>query len=239
MPVIPSGPSYRWIGRVDNLKTELCRLSAGANIAILVRKWRDEEFILSLLRLEGTERPEGLSNKGVTCARINAALNTVEELAGAEGGHAPLTTALLLKLHGMLGSGPSGVTTDADAGADADREPATGLGAIEPIIDAACHWWTAESFLELHPVEQAAIVHLRLMDMNPFKELTQRVSVLASSNFLLRAGLPPLIVPAAMVPPYRNALAEARRTNTQPTVELFAESTERTLTELIRLAREK
>jgi Fic family protein len=144
-----------------------------------------------------------------------------------------LTLEILLDIHNRLQTGFSGRAENPDPanlGAGSGREPAQANLAV------ACHWWTADSFLELHPVEQAAIVHLRLTDLRPFGQLTGRASLIASSLFLIRAEMPPVIVPFESVAAYRRALTEAGLMNTQPTVELFAQLTEHSLGEMIRLA---
>jgi len=102
-----------------------------------------------------------------------------------------------------------------------------------------CQWTQADSFLELHPVEQSAIVHLRVIEVQPFESANNRTARVAASFFLMRAGLPPLIVEPGLERIYEAALDEAIRLNTRPMVELVAEATEGTLSNLIRQATAK
>ena len=71
------------------------------------------------------------------------------------------------------------------------------------ILDSACQWFSADSFRELHPVEQASI--LRLIEMHPFQLRNERTALLAASLFTLRSGLPPLIIEPGSHQAYRAA----------------------------------
>jgi Fic family protein len=74
---------------------------------------------------------------------------------------------------------------------------------------------------------------LRLIEIQPFEDANQSTALVAASFFLLRAGLPPLIIPNELSRAYETALDEASRLNTRPMVELVAEATSRTLSKLI------
>jgi hypothetical protein len=248
MPVMGSRPIYEWIGSINHHTAELLPLEVDAGKRELLRSWTESQFVTSALRLEDAENTAQVTGRlsrdrdkdhqeynGVEIARTNtlAALNVVFELAGSQGKLAIMSPEILLDIHSRLRSGFSGLAGNPEAaklGAD------TGRGPVQASLAVACHWWTADSFLELHPVEQAAIVHLRLTDLRPFDELTGRASLIASSLFLIRAEMPPVIVPLESVAAYRSALSEAGRMNTQPMVELFAQLTEHWLAEMIRLA---
>lgn len=104
------------------------------------------------------------------------------------------------------------------------------------LLRLALEWFTAESFAELNPVEQATLVHIRLVDLQPFERSYQRVARLACSLYTLRAGLPPLIIPAEAASVYYEALLSGLRMATQPLLELFARllvGTLRTLRQLV------
>jgi Fic family protein len=100
-------------------------------------------------------------------------------------------------------------------------------------IRSACFWFSAESFLELNPVEQSAIALLRFIEIQPFDDRNDSTAVTAASFFLLRSHLPPIIIRAEQIPAYRAAIIESQRSDTRPMVELIAESTEKTLAEMI------
>jgi hypothetical protein len=99
------------------------------------------------------------------------------------------------------------------------------------MLDNACDWFGAPSFNELHAVEQAAVVYLRLLDLHPFPSHTATAALLAASFYTERAGFPPLIIMAdeAARARYTNALEAAFRMLTQPLVEFFAEMLRQTM----------
>jgi len=106
------------------------------------------------------------------------------------------------------------------------------------LLRLALEWFTAESFAELNPIEQAALVHIRLMDLQPFERTYGRVVRLASNLYTLRAGLPPILIPAEARAAYYDALLSGLRMATQPLVELFARLVAGTLRTLRELALE-
>lgn len=109
--------------------------------------------------------------------------------------------------------------------------------ALPVLLALAMDWFSAESLQELHPLEQAAIVHLRLNELQPFDRGTGRIARLASSLYAMRAGLPPIILDPAEASGYYQALLSGFQMNTTPLVEVFAKAGERTLRHMIELAR--
>lgn len=93
------------------------------------------------------------------------------------------------------------------------------------MLDSAFDWFSAESFKDLHPVERAAVVYLRLLDLHPFPANTETTALLAASFYTEREGLPPLVIFAdeTTLARYAHALEAAFRMLTQPLVEFFAE----------------
>jgi len=106
------------------------------------------------------------------------------------------------------------------------------------LLRLALEWFAAESFAELNPLEQAALVHVRFMDLQPFERSYQRVARLAANLYTLRAGLPPILIPAEATPAYYEALLSGLRMATGPLVELFARLVAGTLRTLRQLALE-
>lgn len=92
------------------------------------------------------------------------------------------------------------------------------------LVENALDWFSTAGFAEMNPVEQAALVYLRLLDLQPFALAQEPTALLAASFYTERAGLPPLIVEAdkATLERYNAALAAAFRMLTQPLVEFFA-----------------
>lgn len=106
------------------------------------------------------------------------------------------------------------------------------------LLRLALEWFTAESFAELNPIEQAALVHVRLFDLQPFERASQRVARLAANLYTLRAGLPPILIPVEATAAYYEALLSGLRMVTEPLVELFARLVAGTLRTLRQLALE-
>lgn len=102
---------------------------------------------------------------------------------------------------------------------------------LPKMIDMAFDWFSTESFAELHAVEQASVVYLRLLDMHPFTAANEPAAMLAASFYTERAGLPPLVVLSDDITKARFAQAfeAAFRMLTQPLVELFAEMLRKTM----------
>lgn len=102
------------------------------------------------------------------------------------------------------------------------------------LLENACSWFTAPSFAEIHVVEQAALVHLRLLDLQPFATDHEQTALLAASFYTERAGWPPLIIYAdeAAAARYTAAMDAAFRMLTQPLVEFFAESLTNTIKQI-------
>ena len=99
------------------------------------------------------------------------------------------------------------------------------------MLDNAFDWFNAESFKDLHPVERATVVYLRLLDLHPFPSHTETTATLAASFYTEREGLPPLVIGAddTTLARYARALEAAFRMLTQPLVEFFAEMLNRTM----------
>jgi hypothetical protein len=158
-------------------------------------------------------------------ARLAEAAKKVS--AWAREPEAKFNAERLLELHRTL--------TGADSHADMLRkdDPTPINDAHDPtpavllprMIDHAFDWFSTESFGELHAVEQAAIVYLRLLDLYPFPALTEPTAMLAAGFYTERAGLPPLLVSGdeATRARFAHAREAAMRMLTQPLVELFAE----------------
>ncbi len=104
--------------------------------------------------------------------------------------------------------------------------------AIVPrLIDNALDWFQTPSFGEIHPVEQTAIAHLRMLDLQPFASMNVEMAHLSASFYTERAGLPPLVLFSGEddTTSYELALEAAFRMLTQPLVELLSESLVRTI----------
>jgi Fic family protein len=150
-----------------------------------------------------------------------------------------LTADLLRKLHGC-----SVGESDPSAGQFRTTEAKPLYPGHEPclpdevprLVELALEWFAAESVRELHPVEQAALVHTRLMDVQPFGKGTGRVIRLAASLYTMRVGLPPIIIRRDLVQDYYGATLSALQMATDALVELFARALTLTLREMREIA---
>jgi Fic family protein len=103
---------------------------------------------------------------------------------------------------------------------------------VPRMLENAFDWFSVESFAELHPVERASVVFLRLLDLHPFPTAPRTTALLLASFYTESAGFPPLIISSdpATTTAFGNALDAAFRMLTQPLVELFARMLIETMT---------
>ncbi|HWN98220.1 MAG TPA: Fic family protein [Blastocatellia bacterium] len=235
-PILQARPAHDLINSVSHAQKELAAIELTPEQKRSLDRWVDVEFVCAALSLEGAppsrEQVENASNGIAPEAnakdqyRIVSALHaisTVRSLAEAHGQASMLTPALLTELH-------SGSDKDA-------RSSQNPLSTSEPAIiarslakmETACHWFTAESFAELHPAEQASIALMRLLELKPFERGNTRTALAASSVFTLRSGFPPVIIEPDMEGAFRAALDQGMRMNTKPMVDLVTEALLRTL----------
>ena len=102
---------------------------------------------------------------------------------------------------------------------------------VPRLLDNAMGWFATEGFAEMNPVEQATLVHLRLLDLQPFAVANFQTATLAASFYLERAGLPPLLFDPGE-PRYAAALESGFRMLTQHLVDYFVESLRATIVTL-------
>jgi hypothetical protein len=154
--------------------------------------------------------------------------------AWAEAPETRFDQARLLALQRAL----LGTTADAEVLRQTEPLPLNALHDPAPavllprLLDNAFDWFASEGFNEMHAVEQAAVVYLRLLDLHPFPALPETTALLAASFYTERAGWPPLIVCADEETAARHAAAveAAFRVLTQPLVEFLAAQLARAMT---------
>ncbi|HZS09814.1 MAG TPA: Fic family protein [Blastocatellia bacterium] len=153
--------------------------------------------------------------------------------SSATDAEAKLTLELLTDIYRTL----AGTAPDADVirkteslALNPAHSPAPAI-LLPQLIDNALDWFTTGGFGELHVVEKAALVYLRLLDLQPFPTHHEQVALLAASFYVERAGLPPLVIfadePGASR--YPAVIESAFRLLTQPLVEFMAENLTRTI----------
>ncbi len=179
-------------------------------------------------QVEQTLRRAG---QGIEERRLFDAANLVSSWAGEA--EAELNVERLLDLHRTLvGAPPSEdfLRKTEPLPINAAHDPTPAL-LLPRMLDNAFDWFGTESFGDLHPVERAAVVYLRLLDLYPFPANSEVTALLAASFYTERAGLPPLVIFAdeMTLARYSTALEAAFRMLTQPLVEFFAEVIRRTM----------
>ena len=95
---------------------------------------------------------------------------------------------------------------------------------VPELVDTALQWCQADSFGEMHEVEQAALVLLKLTDIQPFDRQNGKTLRLFSNFSLVRAGYPPAVIRSELAGQYSAALQKALCYQTGPLVELLTES---------------
>jgi len=90
-------------------------------------------------------------------------------------------------------------------------------------------WLTADSFMEIHPVEKAALVVTRLIDIWPFEFGNLTTAVLFCNHFLAEAHLPPFLILPENVEEFDQVLEPAITMQTQPLVIAIYKSMQREL----------
>lgn len=99
---------------------------------------------------------------------------------------------------------------------------------VPRMLDNAIGWFATEGFSEMNPVEQAALVYLRILDLQPFASLNSTMANLAANFYTERAGLPPLIFDATEAR-FQAALDSAFKMLTQHLVDYFAAALTKTV----------
>jgi hypothetical protein len=100
---------------------------------------------------------------------------------------------------------------------------------VPRLLDNAMSWFVTEGFAQMNPIEQATLVHLRLLELQPFAAANFQTASLAASFYVERAGLPPLLFDPAE-PRYAAALESGFRMLTQHLVDYFAACLRNTMT---------
>jgi len=182
-------------------------------------------------RREQIEQALRRAGRGIDRRRLLEAASLVS--AWAADPEAKFGVEGLLDLHRTVTGAPAGVDVlrkTEPTPINATHEPTPAL-LLPRMLDNAFDWFDTESFKDLRPVERAAVVYLRLLDLHPFPSHTETTATLAAGFYTEREGLPPLVIFADELTQarYARALEAAFRMLTQPLVEFFAEMLTRTM----------
>jgi len=232
-PILSRSPN-EWSNRVNERHRALAALKVTIDERRQLDAWLTSRFVAATLRLEQIDVARKPWARAVgpaadqapfIIAHLTNALREAMRLASGEGQQARLTPALLIGLSGAgLRAHDEGISPSSG------HMPAAHLARA---VESACDWFAAESFAELSPIEQAAIVFLRLVTMQPFEQANQTTALIAASLFTLRIELPPVIITPEMQASFAAARVEADQMNMQPLVELIADAISTTLDEVI------
>jgi hypothetical protein len=245
LPLAPVSPIHDWINRISGKQTELTKLGLSPEQQTNLRAFVERAFTASALGLTGLDireekiallqrsqaieqwAPDGADSRILTALASIRVLQSIPDPGGAS-----LTPDLLLLIHDPSGGEASARDEHHTSDASSHETPR-----VTPRIRAFCDWSSADSFRELNALEQAAITILRLLEIRPFEQGNVAAALGASSLFTMRAGWPPIIIPAALRPRFNPAIAEGMKMNTRPLVDLLAESLYETLDSMIDFAR--
>src|SRR5215813_8303081 len=232
LPLAPASPIHDSINRIAGKQSELTNVVLSADQQAILRAFVEREFTVSALGLTGVDVSReqiAVSQKSLDTRtradsrrdrKIQSTLASISIVYSAIDRGELLNTDLLLRIHDPFREA---------AAAPAGQEAEAGQGVKESAkvmarISAFCQWTAADSFKELNPLEQAAIIVLRLLEIRPFEEGNVAAAVGAGSLFTMRAGWPPVIIPEHLRPKFKPAIGEGLKMNTRPLVDLLAES---------------
>ena len=153
------------------------------------------------------------------------AAQLVSELAGES--EAKLTVPHLLTINRALTNAESKFREVEATPLNPAHDPPLAV-MLPRLLENAMDWFATEGFAEMSAIEQAALVYLRLLDLQPFAVANLATALLAASFHIERAGLPPLIVDTNDER-YATVLETAFRMLTQHLVDYFAASLGNTL----------
>ncbi len=168
----------------------------------------------------------GLSGMPATVSGLLRAMAAVDPKA-------PLTVNALVAWH-RAATGTSGFRlTDAERPGGTPPAPPEFIAGRLAIFE---QWMNAPSAAELTASQQGALALARVVEVKPFDDGNGRVSRLAASHLMVRAGARPPILNPGDAPRLEQALQAAFQLHTEPLAALLEEAAERALDVLIREA---
>jgi hypothetical protein len=183
--------------------------------------------LLGSLELAGS----GVSWEQVTASRRGEdAPEAIEALRRAQAvvdERAPLTAAAVLSWHAAATGSSAGFRI-----APRDRPggpPPSPPEFIRARLESLEHWLAVDSGRELSAAQQGALALARLVEILPFDDANGRVSRLAASHLMLRAGARAPILVGGDRPRLEQCLQAAFQLSTEPLVALLEEASERAI----------
>jgi hypothetical protein len=149
---------------------------------------------------------------------------------GAVPREAPFTVGALAAWHAAaLGGGYFRTNARAREGGP----PAAPAAFVESRLEILQHWLQVESSRELSAAQAGALALARIVEILPFDDGNGRVSRLAASHLMVRAGARPPILVGSDEARLRAALTAAFQLHTEPLAALLEEASERSLDVMI------
>jgi len=100
---------------------------------------------------------------------------------------------------------------------------------IDRSLDNFFGWMTADSIREIHPIERAALVLSRLVDIWPFERGNLTMGLMLANIVLRDAGLPPFFVLPEHKKEFETVIAQAMTIETQPLINAIYRTIKREL----------
>jgi hypothetical protein len=161
-----------------------------------------------------------------------AAVEALRRAQGALAGDAPFSVSALEAWHAQA-TGSRGLRTE-DAPADASDRPPPAPGAfVRSRLDLLEEWVGGASGQELSPLQAAALVLARVVEIRPFVDGNGRVARLAASHLMVRGGLRRPILAGGDRLRLEACLRAAFQLDTEPLATLLHEASDRALDVMI------
>ena len=221
-PILSVPPSKGRIHQVDKKYSEFLKLEISEPRRQEITHLVDDKFARAATALGATLATERREPSGASVDQ-QAILESLSLLrdAGAKTQPVPsLSPDLLIEINRIATGADTGLRTNKGP---EHRSPAP----IPPMhiayaLDSACQWFKADSFVELHPIEQASVVQLRLLEIYPFESANEVSALIAASLYPISKGLPPIVISEDYQDRYLAAIVEGLKMNTGPLVEVLA-----------------
>jgi Fic family protein len=174
------------------------------------------------LQFAELERLKG-SDTSSAWTRADAQITAIEGATGVSAALESLTAMTkegLLRAHDLLFSG----RPDAGQWRQAAMKPlyrgqdCAPPEFIERSVDNFATWLNAESFTQIHPIEQCALAMTRVIDIWPFEFGNLTVALLLGNVPLRNAGLAPFFVLAEHRTEFEKAIGQAMTIDMQPLI---------------------
>ncbi len=158
------------------------------------------------------------------------AIRFVETLAGKDE---PITEYVIRSIHALI----LRTIDDKEAGryrrvqvyiTGSEYTPPESV-AVPGLMSDLGEWLNSVETTALHPVERAALAHFRLVHVHPFTDGNGRAARLLMNLLLMREGYPLAIIRVEDRLAYYDALDAAHEGDTEPFVQLVAETAERAM----------